>query len=64
MLEIENIFSPSGIDRLAEAPRAGAALHELVRIADIVTRRLPEASLAWLDERGQGTPQGQSIAFP
>lgn len=58
VLEIENIFTAEAALSFEAAPRVAAALSELASIASTVTSRLPEASLAWLEERGHTAPPG------
>ena len=60
VLEISNIFSPEAIREFSEAPRVQAAIQDVVALGDLITRRLPEASLGWLEARGQGLRPGSA----
>jgi hypothetical protein len=58
VLEIANVFSREAMAALAEYERIHDALHDLVSLGELVTQRLPEASLGWLKARGKAAPAG------
>lgn len=57
-LEFANIFEPGAAPRLERLPDVAAALAEIVALGDLISRQLPEASLGWLEDRGQTAPPG------
>lgn len=63
VLEIDNIFSINALESFAGTPRVRAALSEVIGIGELISRRLPEASLTWLDERGKGPRDGAATCL-